>query len=545
MSAEQSGSPPTALGSDREFSEEIIRGQLATVLASPEFARRPVLRNFLSFVVEKALAGRSHEIKGYTVATEVFGRNENFDGQKDSVVRIQAGRLRRALERYYLSSGAQDPVKIEIPKGSYEPRFHRLSTPESGKGGSRPERGGPAFTLSHGPSVAVMPLVNLTGDPGQEYFTDGLTEEFTRELARFQNLRVVASHSTLQMKGVKACAREMGQRLGARFLVEGSVRKEADQVKISVGLIDTTTGLQIWGEQYRRELRAESLITLQEDIGRRVASKVGDLFGIISTQLSKESQKKPPGTLTTYDALLRYHHYQTSLSAEAFARAFKALEDAAVEEPESGLAWSLLANLYANNYALGHSQMKTTLETAMAMARKGASLDPGNQLVRAILAFVLFLQNDKDNFFREAEECVALNPNNPAIIGFIGWATALYGDWEHGLALMEKGIELNPHFPGWYHLAPYFDCYRQGRYSEAFREARQFNMAQLFWDPLLQAAALGQMGRESEAGSEIDRLLVLRPDFPTCGSRLIGFYVKTPSLIEATLDGLRKAGLKT
>ena len=114
------------------------------------------------------------------------------------------------------------------------------------------------------------------------------------------------------------------------------------------------------------------------------------------------------------------------------------------------------------------------------------------------------------------------------------------GTW----SLLEKGIGLNPYFPGWYHLAPYFDCYRQGRYPQALGEARQFNMPQLFWDPLLLAAALGQMGRELEARAEVERLLALRPDFPTCASRLIGMFVKTPSLVEATLDGLRKAGLK-
>jgi len=544
MSSERSGPPSTVAAQDVEGSEEAIRGQLARLLSSPEFARRPILRNFLAFVVEKVLAGQAHEVKEYTVAIEVFGRRKSFDASRDSIVRIQAGRLRRALERYYASCGSHDAVRIEIPKGSYVPTFRKLSAIDPGKAKSWPEWGGARPTESLGPTVAVMPLVNMTNDPGQEYFTDGLTEELTHELARFQGLSVVASYSTIQLKNEKAGVREMARRLGVRFLIEGGVRRDVDTIKISVRLIDTATELQVWGEQYRRELKTESLIALQEEIAGKVAGTIGDLFGVISSRMSTESQKKPPDSLNTYDALLRYFHYHLSMSSESFSAAFKALEDAVAEEPGNGLAWSLLAHLYASNYALEYSQANTSLETAAAMARKGVSLAPGNQLAHLILSFVFFLQNERVSFFRETEISFALNPNNPASISWIGWARALYGDWEPGLALLAKGMRLNPHCPGWYHAAPYFDYYRKGKYTEALGAARQFNMPRLFWDPLLLAAALSRMGKEPEARAEVDRLLALRPDFPARASYLISMYAKTPSLIDAMLDGLQKAGLR-
>jgi len=322
------------------------------------------------------------------------------------------------------------------------------------------------------------------------------------------------------------------------------MRRDVDTIKISVRLIDTATELQVWEGQYRRELKTENLIALQEEIAGKVAGKIGDLFGVISLRMSRESQKKPPDSLNTYDAVLRYFHYNMCLSSESFAAAFRALEDAVAEEPENGLAWSLLAHLYANNFALEYFQADTSIETAATMARKGGTLDPGSQLAHLILAFVYFLQNERDAFFREAEIAFALNPNNPASISWVGWARALYGDWEPGLALLAKGMQLNPHCPGWYHAVPYFDCFRQGKYPEALEAARQFNTPQLFWDPLLVAAALGQIGREPEARAEIERLLALKPDFPSRGSYLIGMYVKTPSLIKVIIDGLRKAGLK-
>jgi len=260
MNSEWSDPPSTVATQDVGVSEEAIRGQLAKLLASPEFVRRPVLRNFLSFVVEKVVAGRAHEVKEYTVAIEVFGRRENFDPSKDSIVRIQAGRLRRALERYYASCSGHDPVRIEIPKGSYVPTFHKPSASEPGKGKAWAEWGGARPTESLGPTVAVMPLANMTNDPEQEYFADGLTEELTHELSRFQGLSVVASDSTIQLKNEKAGAREMAQRLGVRFLLEGGMRRDVDTIKISVRLIDTATELQVWEGQYRRELKTENLI---------------------------------------------------------------------------------------------------------------------------------------------------------------------------------------------------------------------------------------------------------------------------------------------
>ena len=136
-----------------------------------------------------------------------------------------------------------------------------------------------------------------------------------------------------------------------------------------------------------------------------------------------------------------------------------------------------------------------------------------------------------------------LTPTLPDLIGFLGWLLALYGEWEQGLAILEKGIELNPHYPGWFHMAPYFYLYLQEKCEEAYQEALAFQMPQLFWDPLLRAAALGRLGREQEGARALAELLQLRPDFPATGRFLIGCYAKFPNLIDGLLDGLRQAGL--
>jgi adenylate cyclase len=545
MAAKESGQPLPDLSTNFSPSEEGIRQQLQKILNSSQFVNSPNLITFLRFIVEKTLSGESGEIKGYTVATQVLGRKADFDPNLDPIVRIMAGRLRRALEQYYQVEGKSDAVVIEVPKGSYVPVFLPVSK-QAGASVVMPEAPQePILALPSGPSVAVMPLLNLTGDRKQEYFTEGLAEELTSELARYQELRVIAYESTRRWKGKKIDPRVAGQDLGVRFLVEGSIRKDAKTVKIDLHVVDTQNGQRVWGEHYCRELKADSLIALQEEIARQVAARIGSLYGLILQTLSRESRRKPPESFETYDAFLQFYHHVTIMSPQTFAETLKVLKHAVARDPDSGLAWSLLAFLYGQSYALQFSPIDFPLEQALVAAQKGALLEPQNQLVRAALAQMYFFRNERRLFLLEAETALALNPNAPAIIGFLGWLLALYGEWERGLAILKKGRELNPHYPGWFHLAPFFYYYLHERFEEAYQEARAFQMPQLFWDPLLRAAALGWLGREKEGAGALAELLLLRPDFPAAGPFLISCYAKFPDLIEGLLDGLRQASLKT
>ncbi|MHC1730286.1 MAG: hypothetical protein AB9866_30525 [Syntrophobacteraceae bacterium] len=279
-----------------EISDEAVRKELECILDSREFKDKPMLRGFLTFVVGETLAGRSHEIKGYTVATQVFGRRHDFDPTIDPIVRIQAGRLRRILESYYLGQGSRDQLRIEIGKGSYIPIFSRF-IPEKPRlvqsdlsGAMLPYKVRvsqdavepiPVSSKTGTASVAVMPLVNLTNDPDTGYMADGLTEELMIELARCPALQVNASHSATQWKEKRIGVREIGLKLGVRFLLEGSLRKEGQTVKFTLRLIDTITGMHIWGEQYKRDLGSTKEIELQEEIAQSVAGRICGLFGAV------------------------------------------------------------------------------------------------------------------------------------------------------------------------------------------------------------------------------------------------------------------------
>ena len=526
---------------DDRPTSEAIKLQLERILQSAEFRASDKQRKFLRFVVNETLEDRALQLKGYTIAVAVYGRSDDFDPQVDPIVRVEAGRLRRALEHYYLTAGRNDPVQIEIPKGGYVPTFGTVKARSSEA--QRIASGREGRTLPTEPSVAVMPLLNLSNDKEQEYFVDGLTEELTAELARYQDFRVIATQSAMRFKGRKIDPKEIGSDLGVRFLLTGSVRKNSKTVKVTTRLVDTITCEQIWGENYKRDLAAADLIALQEEVAHRVAGAIADQYGLISRRLARDSRKKAPADMKAYDAILQFYHYETILTPEVFKNALAALERAVEIDPEYGLAWAMLGHLYADNYALGFCEIEAPLEKALTFAQKGVALAPENQFARDALTLVHFHRGDKDLFLKHVEETISLNPNSPYIVGVAGWHMALYGEWDRGLTLLKKGMKLNPYHPTWFHLVPFMDYYRSGAYENALAEALKFNYPEMFWDPLMRAVSLGQLGRLDEARSAVDELLKLEPDFAGQGRRLISRYVKVDDLIDRIIEGLNKAGL--
>jgi len=495
----------------------------------------------LSFVVDETLADRALQLKGYTIALSVYGRKEGFDPQVDPIVRVEAGRLRRALEHYYLTDGIDDRVRIEIPKGGYVPNFQAAMIESSSAEAILSGRDDSGSHMR--PSVAVMPLLNLTGDVGQDYFVDGITEELTAGLARYEEFQIIASQSTMRFKGEKIDLKEVGRDLGVQFLLTGSIRKGSGNIKVTTRLLDTSTAEQIWGESYKRDLTAADLIALQEEISHRVVGAIADQYGSISRRLVRDSRKKAPAGMKAYDAVLRFYHYETILTPEVFKKALTALEQAVELDPEYGLAWAMLGHLYADNHGLGFCEIEKPLEKALTFARKGVALAPENQFARDALTLVHFHRGDKELFLKNVEETISLNPNAPYIVGVAGWHMALYGEWDRGLTLLKKGMKLNPYHPSWFHLVPYMDYYRRGEYEDAFAEALNFNHPGLFWDPMMRAASLGQMGREQEARTAVDQLLKLEPDFAGQARQLISHYVKVDDLIDKIIEGLQKVGL--
>lgn len=518
---------------DPPLSPENIQQQLRRILASTEFQATDLQCEFLRFVVSETLAGNAHEIKGYTVATRVFGRKADFDQATDPIVSIQANKLRRALERYYLVAGKQDQIRIDLPKGTYVPTFQikPLGEPDTVsplvEGQDLDRRGG-------WPSVLIQPFQNLTSDLEQDFLVEGLATELAVELARYQDIVVlIRRRENIEKNHRKPVA---------RFQVKGSVRKDSRFIKLAVQLIDTKTGRQTWADSYHCDFDATQLITFQENVSQVIAAKIAGEHGIISRTLSIESRHKSPANLETYEAILRYYQFDLIQSPENYFRALEALNHATIIEPGCGQIWSLLARLYWTNHTMGFFSVETPFEKAVDFAERGVQLDPANQRNRTALAFVRFFNNEIPAALAELERALALNPNSLFFLDNIGYLFTLLGEWERGPALIKKAIKLNPYYRNVVHYGLWLDLFRQEEYELAYLETLNLRQG-IFWEPLCRAATLGMLGKLKKGQQAAEALLKLKPEFPTHGRVLIGHYIKFEEIAERVITGLRKVGL--
>jgi len=537
--------PSTATKTPGEPAPEEVQAQLERILGHREFKASARVRDFLRYVVEETLAGRGHRLKGYTIATEVFGRSKDFDANLDPIVRIQAGRLRRALEHYYLGAGGEDDVVISVPKGGYVPTFKRRERPAPTP--SSVEAASVFDTIPRRPlgtSVAVLPLRETPGDPEKDLFADGLQEDLCRELSRYQELVVIPCRRDRLPEDAAGDPGKLCQRLGARFLLEGSVRRGEEQAKVSAWLIDGRQGRQIWSEGYTCSLSPDQLIEAQEEIARGVSAAIGSELGAISQHVARQAQRAVPDSLSTYEALLCFYNYEVTLSPELERRCRAALTAAVEREPEHGPLWSSLAVLEQNAYVTGRSGAERPDGQAAEYAQRGATLAPRSQLTRGALARNHFLRRMGDAFLQELEVALALNPGSPLFVGMAGYSLILAGDAQRGRPILDRAIAMNPFHPGWFHHALFVDDYMKGAYESALHETLKPGFDIGFWGPLLRAAALGQLGRAAEAESAASDLLGLIPDFESRSRDLTHRPILSDAIVDALLDGLRQAGLR-
>jgi adenylate cyclase len=522
------------MGSDTVSDPKPIKAQLLRILDSPDFRATPRQKKFLKFVVQKVLDGQADEIKGYTVATDVFGRNKNFDPKSDPIVSIEAKRLRRALEHYYLVAGGRDPVRIDIPVGSYVPHFHGQEVPA------------PAYPLQdrdaehnavadHWPSVLIRPFHNFCEGKGPSYIAEGLTTELAIELSRYQDLRILMKPPG---EGGTAVVEPP-----ARFLIDGNIRCGPRDFKLSVQLFDQKTHRQIWGDVYECRMNTDDLMAFQQEVSQMIAARIAQDQGYIAQTLSLESHHKPPAEMETYEAILKFYKHDATFTPETLEEALAALEEAVVKEPECPQLWTFLGRLYADNYAMEWIERQTPIEKAIEYAERGVQMNPNNQRARSVLAIGYLLKDQLAEGLAEARKALVLNPKSLIFMDGIGHALALLGDWDDGVALMRRAITLNPyHRPYVYHVLC-ADRLQKEDYKKAYLETLNFRIPSFLWDPSLRAATRGHLGKQAEAKRSVADLLAIKPDFQNRGRKLIKFWAKPEPLVEGIIEGLGKAGL--
>ena len=391
--------------------------------------------------------------------------------------------------------------------------------------------------------VAVLPFKYSGANADLTALAEGLTEDIVTGLSRFSYLRVIARSSSMRYAHEVADVRSAGKQLGARYVMEGSLRQAGSRLRLAVQLVDAHSGAHLWAETYDRSFQSEQVFELQDELVPRIVSTVGDTHGVLPYSMAETLRNKDPNQLTPYEALLRAFAYFKHVNAEEHIGVRAGLERAVEQAPGNADCWAMLAMLYREENNHGFNERPDPVGRALAAARRAVDLAPSNHLAHHALASVLFFRHEPLAFRSAAQRAMELNPMDGFTIAYMGFLISYSGDWERGCALMEKARNLNPNHPGWYWFPPFFNAYRKGDYREALEFALKVNMPGFWRNEFALAVTYGQLGELGLARSAAQELLTIRPEFAVTGRKELEKWWQ-PELVEQLIDGLRKAGVE-
>ena len=471
---------------------------------------------------------------------DVYGEGINIAARLESVadpggILISAkvhGEVEGKLDVGFEDRGEQQLKNISRPVRAYAVR--------AGAHSARTERLSASPPLPDKPSIAVLPFENMSGDPEQEYFADGMVEEIITALSRFKWLFVIARNSSFTFKGKAVDIKEVGRRLGVRYVLEGSVRKASGKVRITGQLIDAVTGAHIWADRFERDLT--DVFALQDEVTVAVVSAIQPK--LLQTEMEIATRRRPEN-LTAYDYYLRamQHYYLTTREglAEALRLAHRALE----LDPRFGLVAALAGTCHMQNVLFGYAiDPQLERKEAVRLVRLALSIDDSDPVALATAAMVsAYMVDDCESAIEMADRAVALNPNSFGAWQSRGWVYKSAGRPEEAISSFERAMRLNPVDP-MLHVAFVgmgFALTELGRFEEAIVAGKKALRQNAFFPATYRclASACAHVGRDAEAREAAARLLELDPAFTISALIARGGVLN----LKLYIEGLRKAGL--
>ncbi|MGR9060108.1 hypothetical protein ACU8NH_30205 (plasmid) [Rhizobium leguminosarum] len=567
--------------------------QVERILMSEEFHTPKRGRNFLEFVVNETLAGRSGFLKAFTIANMVFGREASFDPQNDPVVRIEAGRIRKALERYYLVAGQADEVIITVPKGGYVPHFEYaqdaldpVSEPVSEKalekspaGGlddqddplpdigrrARPVALGLGATLV---TVLALLLLALAGalsvsrnvstrapPPGSaepkvvvDFFAEsgligagsdiarGLRDDVIGQLAQFDDIVVV----TGSIRGEAAD--------GAAYALQGNVQLDGSRMRAAARLVRQSDGAVIWADNYDANLDVQNKLVIQADVARKIASAIAQPYGAIF-QADTETIARPAenGGSDAYACTLIYYSYRQTMTEQSHRKARECLQQTTQRFPDNASSWALLSMVYLDEirfrYKLGTPASAQPLELAIAAVERAISLAPGNPHVLQAQMLVSFFRGDIGKALTAGTSAYAANPDDVEVAGEYGSRLAMSGKWQSGCELLSIALSRNAGPKGFYEVGMALCAFMRGDIEAAEQWSRRSDLDGNPMHHLLLLSILGTAGKTNEARLEREWLNTHAPEMMGNVRAEVSLRLQRPEDQELFLNGLRAAGM--
>ena len=424
-----------------------------------------------------------------------------------------------------------------------------------------PTREGGSLSLEaqrRGPTLAVLPFDNLSGDPSQEFFSDGISEQLITVLSHFDPLRVLARNTTFAYKKKAIDVQELGRQLNAQYVVEGSFRQIADQISVTAQLIDARTGTHVWAETFDRPATATSLLAIQDDVAQRIGAAVGDIrSGAVTKAELERTSNKQVTELSSYQCVLvGAQAVVASRNDELMRRARTCLEVTVKRDPTNADAWASLALTLVNQRFWGSGldlpksrdidKRAYLVPRIVEAANRAVELGPQSVPAHVSLFHAYWLTCQPDRMRVEAEAIHAINPNNAAALLPAGYGLIMAGDEEYGRKLAEKALALaGPAAPNWWWGAIGDYHYRRGEYAEALEAFRKAYYKSNWMDHMRLLATLPHLGRVDEARAEVSAALKLRPDMSVHEyDRWVKMFCTSADFRQRIASALRLAGLR-
>ena len=517
-------------------SEEILHF-LTKITDSEQFTGQKNLKKMLRYVTEKTLQGEENSIKAYTIALDVFDRSTSFDAANDTIVRVQAGKLRRTLEWYYRSSGSNDTVRIHIPKGTYVPQF--ISQAEFSDFNTRAKED--ALKHARLPRIGVIPFSNETGNTDQDVFSVGVAEQLSDELSRLSGVQIVSYRSIYKyVEQTKDGHEHVICRFDLDYLLAGTVYCCNNVIRTAVSLIDCSSNEQVWSDRFEDERAVKTYFQIQDAIVDKIIPLIGDTFGVIPRNYFKPCIEKSQTNISLVEGYFYFYHYNLNLTPDYHLRAYQLLSELKTTHDQDPSLLAMLGVLEIDAVVLFFGPYEKHIPSALELAYKALQLDSSNQQVHFTMCYVMLLQGNLDEVRSHASRIIDINPKAAYMKGVAGWFIALTEDYETGLGLIEESKNLNPLYPSWFHLPYLLKCFQQKDYGTALKEAHLFGMADYYWGPMLRAITYSFLDKQDHAKLEYRKAIELNPDLASKPEHYISYFVTQPELVDQMVDRLSR-----
>jgi TolB-like protein/tetratricopeptide (TPR) repeat protein len=552
-----------------------VREQLERILSSPDFKANDRRKAFLRYITEESLAGRADRLKGYSIAVSVFDRDESFDPQTDPVVRLEARRLRRELEHYYLTAGRDDPIRVDIPKGAYEPIFAPVTSPpdQSERNAGPPER--PTATgerrrsvriaialgalvavawtfaalrtpdpaLAGKPFVAVFPLEIVGNAEINAELAAGYTEAVVANLTTLSGLSVMALHSAASIMKEALPLRTMRDEQGVSHVLRGTFLTQSETVRINVQLIDTETERVVWAESFDGNLN--DLFGLEDELANRIAA-------VLSVTIDPdESRRIYLRHTSSREAIVLMRHATIAINPpneRGRIESARGLHQRTIGlDPSFAGGYAGMSQVHSYMVLFEHSrQPEEDLKNAIEFAREAIKLDGSFGMGHSMLGLAYSLAGQTDLALAEVRRAVALTPSDPLSYQWLSGVLLLSGRYDEAATAMLEALRLDPIEPGTPYLnilgMAYFNGEQYEFAIEAFERNRQKGGPDAPNMEAYRAATYAALGRETEAREVIANLNV-RPG-EISPENWIRRWTPSQAHAERTIAALHGLGMK-